>query len=175
MKNTHLVVFAPLALLAALMLTACPPSKPSDGGMDTTNVDSVTPPPTPDYGSAVITLDRSTCFGKCPSYSLKVDGSGKVSYEGRKFVAVMGPQSSQITIEAIKGLVDDFLKIDYFALQDSFTSDITDVPDYTTSLTIDGKTKTVFDRDGAPSALRELEDKIDQVTNSAQWVNAADK
>jgi hypothetical protein len=172
MKNSQFSLLLALALVAALTFSACPPVKPGGGGTDTTQTDSLPPVATHDYGGAVLTLERTTCFGRCPSYTLKVEGNGKISYEGRDFVAVTGPQTSQITPAAVQGLVDEFFKIDYFSLQDTFTSSITDVPDFITSLSIDGKQKTVFDRDGAPAPLRALENKIDEVTNSAQWVKA---
>jgi hypothetical protein len=174
MKKTPILLMA-FALLAALTFTACPPSKPSgNGDGDTTKVDSV-PTPTHDYGAAVITLERSTCFGRCPSYTLRIEGNGNVSYLGRDFVAVKGAQTSQITPGAVKGLVDEFFRIDYFALQDSFDSQITDVPHCITSLSIDGQSKRIFDRDGAPASLRALEDKIDSVANTSQWVTAPER
>jgi Domain of unknown function (DUF6438) len=175
MKNTSIILLAAFAILAMLTFTACPPAKPGGGTTDSTQTDSVPPVATHDYGKAVITLERTVCFGKCPAYTLKIDGRGKVDYNGLDFVAVTGAQSSQITPEAVKGLVDEFFKIDYFALQDSFDSPITDVPSYTTSLSIDGKTKTVFNRAGGPEALHALENKIDEVANSAQWVKAPEK
>ena len=42
----------------------------------------------------------------------------------------------------------------------------------TTSINMNGRTKTIVDDHSsyAPPRLRELEDKIDQVTNSKQWI-----
>lgn len=167
-----LFFYFPLFAVATILLTGCPKNGNGTGdGIDTTKHDSIVKPPAHDYGAAVITLERTVCFGNCPAYTLTINGNGKVVYEGRRFVQVTGTQSVQIDAAAVKGLVDEFFKIDYFALPDSFTSNIEDVPSTITSLTIDGKSKTVFENDGAPKALKDLEARIDSVTNSAQWVS----
>ena len=51
----------------------------------------------------------------------------------------------------------------------------TDMPSAFTSLTVDGKTKTVRHYHGdfsAPKELTELEDKIDEIVNSNQWIKS---
>jgi hypothetical protein len=170
MKNTYVLLTA-VMLAVVLNFAACGDSAAgATTGADTTKVDSTPAAPTHDYAGAVVTLERSTCFGFCPSYTIKIEGNGKVSYEGRENVKVKGAQTAQITPEAVKALVDEFFAIDYFALQDSFDSPITDVAHYVTSLSIDGKVKRVFDRDGAPKKLQKLEDKIDEAAGSTQWV-----
>lgn len=175
MKHQNILLMA-LALFAVVAFSACPsPGAGNGGGTDTTHVDSVPPAPGHDYGAAVITLERSVCFGKCPVYSLVVEGNGNVRYEGLDFVAVKGVQTAQITTEAVKTLVDAFFEIDYFALQDSFDGNITDVPHTISSIKIDGKSKRIFNRLGAPVALRDLETMIDSVAGSDKWVNAPEQ
>jgi hypothetical protein len=66
--------------------------------------------------------------------------------------------------------------IDYFSLKDSYEEFMaTDMPSAFTSLTVDGKTKTVRHYHGdfnAPKELTELEDKIDEIVNSNQWIKS---
>lgn len=165
-----LLLFLPLAAVATLVLMGCPPAKSGNGnGEDSTKVDSIAPQ-AHDYGAAIITLERTVCYGRCPAYNLKIEGNGKVSYDGRAYVQVMGNQTSQITPEAVKDLVDEFFKIDYYALRDTFTEEITDMPTTISSITVDGKHKQVYDYYGAPQSLKNLEKKIDDVANSARWV-----
>ena len=175
MKNRNVLLLA-FALLAVVAFSACPaPGTGNGGGTDTTHVDTVPPAPVHDYGAAVITLERSVCFGKCPSYTLRIEGNGKVSYEGRDFVAVKGAQTAQITPDAVKALADEFFKIDYFALQDSFDAPVTDIPHTISSINIDGKTKRIFNRMGGPETLKALETKIDSIAVSSQWVVAPER
>lgn len=175
MKSNHSLLLVG-ALFAALLFTACPPQPQQGGdGKDSTAVDSTAHNTGHNYDAAVITLERSTCFGTCPSYTLRLDGTGKVDYNGRDFVAVKGAQTGQVTTEAFKALVDEFFTIGYFSLQDSFDSDITDVPHCITSIDVDGQQKRIFDRDGGPEALRKLEARIDSVANVQQWVKAPER
>ncbi|MFN8397884.1 MAG: DUF6438 domain-containing protein [Bacteroidia bacterium] len=169
-----LLLLLPAVALAVLMV-GCDGSHGSGGdGGDSTHVDSTamdTAKPAHDYANAVITLRRTPCFGRCPDYSLEVLGNGTVNYEGFNFVKVKGKQTSQVAAKDVKDLVDAFFAIDYFALPDTFTSNIEDVASKTTSISVDGKRKSIFENDGAPQSLRDLEDKIDKVANSAQWVS----
>ena len=129
----------------------------------------------------MITLERTACFGACPVYSLTIHGDGTVEYDGRQHVKVTGTQTAQLTTGQVKELVDAFTNADYFDLQDEYTAPISDIPSVITSFAQDGKSKTIKNYGGcmsdspvkAPQVLCELEIKIDEVTNSAQWVGSS--
>jgi hypothetical protein len=91
----------------------------------------------------VITLRRTACFGTCPGYSLEIFQDGRLHYNGEAYVAVTGPQEAQIPPEAVKALIESFLKIDYFNLEDVYETyqdpdgtrmAVTDLPTTFTSL-----------------------------------------
>lgn len=172
MKKTFL--YFPLLAVTLLVCAGCPATQSgSTTGTDSTQVDSVKPGH--DYANAVIKLERTLCFGRCPDYTLEILGDGTVNYDGHDFVQVKGKQTAKIAADAVKGLVDEFFKIDYFALQDSFVEPVTDMPTTITSIRIDGKFKQVYNYFGAPQQVRDLELKIDEVANSAQWVSKAEE
>jgi ABC-type amino acid transport substrate-binding protein len=131
-------------------------------------------PPSVSTKETVIKLERTACRGKCPVYTLTVKGNGTVIYEGKDFVQTKGVKEATISQDEIKKLVSEFEKVNYFSLSDSYTQVvITDFPYVTTSITAGGKTKTIRHYHGdldAPKSLKELEDKIDEIVNSAQWV-----
>ena len=131
--------------------------------------------PTPsDLEEVVITLERTVCFGVCPEYKLTIYGDGSVIYEGTRFVMVEGKRTITISEEKVRQLLSEFKKIDYFSLNDNYEEFMaTDMPSAFTSLTVDGKTKTVRHYHGdfsAPKELTELENKIDEIVNSNQWI-----
>ncbi len=103
-------------------------------------------------------------------------GDGRVIYEGKKYVKIVGTKTPSISEDQIKPLIDEFRKIDYFSLEDSYQHlDDTDMPGVITSLTIDGQKKTVNHYRGdfnAPKSLTNLENKIDQIVASDQWVGS---
>ncbi|UCH50896.1 MAG: PKD domain-containing protein [Chloroflexota bacterium] len=122
----------------------------------------------------VITLERTACFGKCPVYSLKIKGDGTVIYAGVDFVQTRGIQETTVSMDTINQLVMEFEKADYFSLKDSYTSfGVSDMPFANTSISIGGKTKAINHYLGdrsAPKQLTELENRIDEIVNSAQWI-----
>jgi TonB family protein len=145
----------------------------------------------------VITLERSGCYGSCPAYRLRVHGNGVVEYEGLSYVFLLGKHRGRIPNDQFKQLLEDFRNADYFSLRKEYvyrrpteifvralgcTNRIqwysgmtTDLPSTRTSIAIDGAKREVFDYDGAPPALRQLETRIDQLSNSDRWLvgNAA--
>jgi hypothetical protein len=127
--------------------------------------------------STVITLDRTVCFGFCPSYSLRIGGDGTVVYSGRQFVKVVGTASAQVPVSDVQALVNEMEQANYFNLtvpQTCARGIATDYPTATTSLTLGGATHTVEHYGGnpcAPTVLTTLEDRIDAVAHSTQWVD----
>ena len=108
--------------------------------------------PTPtNYKDVIITLDRGPCFGTCPVYKLVIFGNGTVIYNGSDFTAkgievvrVKGLQTTFITEDKVKQLVDKFQKINYFNLKDNYISqDYVDGKTVITSITINGRKKTI--------------------------------
>ena len=132
-----------------------------------------TPQPS-DTKDVVITLERTVCFGACPDYTLTIYGDGTVTYEGRHFVRIEGTRTITISEEKIKQLLSEFQRVDYFSLDDNYEEFMaTDMPSAITSLKINGKMKTVRHYHGdfsAPEQLTELEDRIDEIVNSDQWI-----
>jgi heat shock protein HslJ len=134
-----------------------------NGAVSTTNASDVT-----------ITLERTACHGTCPIYKLAIYGDGTVEYEGIDFVEVEGKQSSNIGANAVSELVGAFVDAGYFDWNDAYNEYyITDMPSAITSITLDGEQKQIEHYAGdesAPEALMKLEELIDSVANSAQWI-----
>lgn len=156
-----LVLVISLSSLVSVTATGCAGSQTST-------------PTNSELNEVVITLERTACKGTCPVYKVTINGNGTVVYEGRDFVKTTGRVESTISDEKIKQLVSEFNKIDYFSLNDSYVERvITDAPSAITSITLGGKTKTIKHYHGdlnAPKELTELEDRIDETVNSAQWI-----
>ncbi|HEX9746476.1 MAG TPA: DUF6438 domain-containing protein [bacterium] len=127
-----------------------------------------------EYKNAVITLQRGPCYGPCPVYKLTIHGSGLVEYEGYDFVGTYGYQATHISQEAVKSLVDEFYRIDYFKLNDAYTEGPTDGQFVWTSISIDGQYKEIVNYSWDNEDVGKLEQKIDLVVNTAQWTNGWD-
>jgi Domain of unknown function (DUF6438) len=161
--------FRPLIFVFVLGLAASACAPPSSLTLES-EVSPVTETP---YADLVIILERTACFGTCPVYKLTIAANGTVIYEGHDFVEVEGKQTASLGAVQIQELVSAFERANFFSLQDNYTNyDVTDNPSAITSITLNGKTKTVnhyYGDNSAPQELFDLESKIDEIVNSKQW------
>ncbi|MEK6304520.1 MAG: DUF6438 domain-containing protein [Acidobacteriota bacterium] len=130
----------------------------------------------------LITLERTVCYGTCPSYKLTISADGAVVFEGRRFVKKIGTVQSTISQEQLRKLIDRFEKINYFQLRsryeqptDGCTELVTDHPSANTSIRINGKSKSVRHYYGCTGIevldeLTKLEQAIDDAVDTAQWI-----
>lgn len=134
--------------------------------------------------NVVITLQRTPCFGDCPVYSLAIYENGFVVFRhltdpesllyshafGVDLTGGVRPHIYQVSKESVANLVDEFHRIDYLSLNDTYYVSITDLSATITSITTNGSTKSVYNYLGGPRELFELEYKIDEVAGTRFWV-----
>lgn len=122
----------------------------------------------------VIKLARTACFGACPVYSLTINGDGAVIYEGKDYVRIKGVKEATVAPEVIDLLLQAFEEAAYFTLNDSYSGfGKSDMPSAITSISIGDNTKSVkhyLGDSSAPKKLTDLENKIDELVNSVQWI-----
>src|SRR5215467_4968757 len=130
-----------------------------------------------DWNSLRITLNRSPCDGRCPTYEIEIHGDGTVLYDGKANVDTKGRHTAKISRASLVELVDAFRKADYFSLSDRYVSGVTDHPVYETSISFDGVSKSVLDyvgrRVGMPSTVSDVEAAIDRLSGAYKWVRAS--
>jgi hypothetical protein len=134
----------------------------------------------PVYENVNITMERGLCLGWCPHYYLEMHGDGTIIYRGFNFVNVTGERKSHIDPAIVTELVAEFYRKGFFNLSDRYEmgektclSATTSQPYVSVSIMVNSTSKTVSDYMGCstvPSQLRYLEDRIDNVTNSSQWI-----
>jgi uncharacterized protein DUF6438/ankyrin repeat protein len=125
---------------------------------------------TPQAEPIEITIERTACFGTCPEYTITLKGDGTVTYNGRQHVRVTGDRTWTIDPAAVRALAREMEAAGYFALQDEYTSRMTDHPTTRTSLTIGTRTKKISDYISGPQTLKDLEQRIDEVSGSKKYV-----
>ena len=131
----------------------------------------------------LISLRRTDCFYTCADYLVTVAADGTVNYEGYANVGVKGRVQTQISLEKVQLLVQAFQKAKFFSLRNSYTSfedcrmENADSPSATTSIRINGKSKSVEHyhgcqpKRGSVRALFDLQNKIDEIACTDQWVS----
>lgn len=130
--------------------------------------------------SLVITLERTACMGRCPVYSVAIEGTGAVRFEGKQFVQHAGPHNANIPAAAVDSLVAELRAGGFFDLADRYAYGApacgryaTDLPSAIVSVTVGDSTRRVEHDHGctdAPPALAQLENRIDEVAGTATWI-----
>jgi len=120
--------------------------------------------------NALITLERTACFGECPVYRVSIDSLGHVEFTGERFVRVTGQQTARIPPERVGAILQTARRIGFFALRDHYTDTITDMPTTFVTVRVGGRSKRVEDYFGAPAGLKELEKQIDEEARTRRWI-----
>jgi len=110
--------------------------------------------------SLFIKMEKTACYGTCPVYVVEILSDGTVHFLGKQFVENLGKFNSKLSTDDISVLKSKISAIDYFNLQDTYDSEITDFPSCITEIKLDGKTKKITNRHGGPAELKTLEKLI---------------
>lgn len=125
-----------------------------------------------------ITLERSGCFGSCPSYTVTASTDDGIVFQGGGYVAASGKHMDSVDADEVRKLAKRFVAADFYSMDSSYTASVTDNPSYSLSIAIDGHTKRVEDYVGAwegmPAVITELEDQVDTVARTERWINGSD-
>jgi hypothetical protein len=134
----------------------------------------------PDVPSdALIRLQRTSCFGPCPIYTVAIDARGTVTYEGERAVRVVGRRTAQIAPSQVAGLLARAEGIRFFQMRDAYrviqnpdgtVGVVSDLPTKFVTVTVNGRAKKIEDYVAAPDALADFEREIDAVAGTKRWV-----
>ena len=131
-----------------------------------------------------IRLARTQCYGRCPAYELTVRADGSVTFKGTAHTQET-EASGRIDENKVRRLIDEFRQANYFDFDDEYSfnncpSAATDMSTVTTSIRLNGKSKTIShylgcstrdsDHKPFPPGLSELEKEIDEIVGSRRWI-----
>ena len=119
--------------------------------------------------TSIIEMSKTPCFGTCPVYSIKMDGKGNVTYDGKQFVKLEGKHEMNFPPEYVNEVFQAFADGNFWDYEDEYTDNISDLPTTNISFTHDGKTKKIRDYYGAPKSLKELEKKVENLLETLVW------
>jgi hypothetical protein len=137
------------------------------------------PRPDPTFRARLV---RGMCLGACPSYAVEVDANGLVAFTGARStiepsVPCLGRRQWRVTPAAVTRLQDEVDASGFFGLRDAYTGHMTDLPQFSVTVTRNGRTKTVTDylglTVGVPKAMVDLENAIDVAARDPACVDPA--
>lgn len=127
----------------------------------------------------VISLERTTCFGTCPAYTIEVTANGVVNYEGKMYVGVKGKQTAKVGPETVVNLLREFNALGFISLAPGVETECkawaTDNPMVIVTLQTNGRSRTVKNDHGCHGnpvldSIKKLEDQIDTALDSKRWI-----
>jgi len=119
----------------------------------------------------VITLERTPCFGFCPTYSVAAFADGTLVYTGIANVERLGVHLLHTDLLAVESVIQRAQATGFFDWQDAYDQmTITDQPTVITFIQSGGQYKHITRYGGdanAPVGLTWVEDSIDQLVMDA--------
>lgn len=68
----------------------------------------------------IIHLQRTSCLGTCPVYTVTIDARGTVTYVGERSVRVVGRRTAQIAPSVVATLLARAERIRFFDMRDAY-------------------------------------------------------
>lgn len=134
-------------------------------------------PPLRQNSDVSITLERTGCFGSCPSYTVRVSTSG-IEFDGGGFVTARSKHSAKSDPAAVRELAKKFIADDFYSMEPAYKAAVTDSPTYVLTIDIDGHTKRVGDYVGSwvgmPEVISDLEDEVDDFAGTKRWIEGTE-
>lgn len=147
----------------------------------------VTGGPAPVASADSIVLERTRCFGICPTYTLSLTAAGQASFTSHNPGDLGAEIRDSISVARFVRLSADFDALPFSSLPDYLARDrefcggvTTDMPGAIVTIFKPDGVKRVDDYHGCSPVvgengakllrLRELEDQIDSVANAARWI-----
>ena len=125
-----------------------------------------------DESLLLASLERTTCYGDCPYYEVKVYSNGVVTYNGRKNVEYLGLHKGVLSQEQIRQLLDKAKAVGYIYLANKYPIKglgIIDFPVCITSVREGESKKMVYNRNDSPQRLIEFQDFFDELIEDVEW------
>ena len=118
----------------------------------------------------------SLCVGEgdlacCPVYSVTINGDGQVEYDGTMGVKVRGKKAHSVSAAQVAQLVENFYKIGFFSLSDSYDDHRFDHYNaFTIALTVGERKKSIYVAQGQPDELNVLMHKVIEVSGISKYL-----
>jgi hypothetical protein len=122
-------------------------------------------------------MERTGCFGTCPSYTLSILEDGKVTFNGREFVKHKGEATRVMSQENLDTLVQKIRESHFMDLPSNpeCESRYTDHSSVFLTITLDDERNSITHYLGCKGfqyeeELYDLEEAIDSLANTQQWI-----
>ncbi|MGB0881694.1 MAG: DUF6438 domain-containing protein [Vicingaceae bacterium] len=111
--------------------------------------------------SLFLSMERTPCFGKCPTYKLMIFNTGNVIFEGYSNTKYIGKYKNQLSKKQLREIKTMMDEINIMEMKDVYDSKATDLPSTVIFIVNENSKKKILDRMDAPAELKQFEKLID--------------
>lgn len=115
-------------------------------------------------------LERTPCFGKCPTYSVEFLKTGQVIYTGKKNTKMLGTYRAKMNKVQLNAFFRQFEKYSYSKLSSKYEVLAQDLPGMNIAVVVNGKRKSIIHADAGPRFLTQIAADIDEKVEGLQWI-----
>ncbi|MFT6716344.1 MAG: hypothetical protein ACJA0Q_000980 [Saprospiraceae bacterium] len=118
----------------------------------------------------LLTFKRTSCFGRCPVYDLKIYSDKTCEVDGKLFFIVEGIHQGALTQSQYDDVLKRIKDINYFELKDVYDDPfVQDIPASYVSVQLDGKAKSIKSRYNSPKELTIFLTYLHELTIGMVW------
>ena len=116
-----------------------------------------------------LSLEHTECLGSCPDYKVTIQGDGRLLYEGRGYVHVMGLREKKISLKVVQRLVQVLQEEDFFHWEQSGGTCL-DIPEIHITATLNGARNQVVEGCNVTGSVLKLAKEIEKITGVKRWI-----
>jgi len=124
--------------------------------------------------SVFFSIERTPCFGTCPTYKLTIMQDGSAIYEGRRFAEREGRYTGHVDAATMKALKEEAEARGFYAMDDVYDRAVTDLPSVIIRVHADGRDKQVVGRVGMPQAFKNFTVRAEELLSKVEWTKVGD-
>ena len=119
--------------------------------------------------SVIIGLERTGCFGSCPSFKFSISENGYAYYKGFAFVDLEGEYQTRVDQSFIQAILQKSKDYGYQSFKEFYWEPITDVPTSYSIIEDNTMRHHVLNQSEAPQDLIDLEAFIESEMKDLNW------
>ncbi len=118
----------------------------------------------------VIGIQKTSCYGACPVYTMDILSNCKVILRSEKFLEIgPGVFKSKLSKNQYEELIDSFRKANYFGLDEIYSSKVSDLPTTYFFFEDNGTAKTIEVYGKWPEALVDVDKQLTDLIAELKW------
>lgn len=122
-----------------------------------------------------ITMQKGSCFGSCPVYSMSIDKMGYATYDGERFTDKMGKHGMQIAPDKFQAIASAFAEANLATFDDEYPSNIADLPNATIAYVNNSFSKRISGKEERPQKVKDLQSMLEEIAQMDGWISLEPK